>query len=67
MKELWKRLCDWCWFYIYLSGNEFDHKLNLNYVRIFAGKTTLKEDTVRIIKQRQRAHDLDMKYRDMRT
>lgn len=62
IKKAWQYIKDWCWFYIWIRGNEFHPKLNLNYDKCLISYKKTQKEYQRITKQRDRAHQLDIKF-----
>jgi len=51
---------DWCWFTFYLQRNEFNRKLDM-FAYFFTHNRSLKG----LEEERERAHKIDMKIRDI--
>lgn len=62
LNYLWTYFKDWCWFYVYIQGDEFHPKLNLNMEKCMKSPEEHKKEIKRISKERDRAHELDIKF-----
>ena len=51
---------DWYWFHFVILGDEFHSALNTDSEAILNGLVTLRADSYRVVRERQRAHDLDI-------
>lgn len=62
--KLYDRIKDWMWFHVCIEGNEFHDRLNIDHKKVLRGKTTLDREIDRVARERERAHQLDMKYKE---
>lgn len=59
-----KNIKDWIWFHIYLGGNEFSPKLDITSIKLMKGRLSTPDKIQKIWTMRERAHKLDMKYKN---
>jgi hypothetical protein len=52
---------DWVWWVFYCNRNEFHPRLNLNLKECIKSKEHHINETKRVCRERQKAHDIDMR------
>lgn len=53
---------DWCWYTFIINRDEVHPALGTDVKKILDSKTTMQIEGERVVKVRQRAHDLDLRW-----